>query len=272
MPEDCYLIPATRTAIGAFQGGLNKKRAPELGAVTIREAISRAGISAEDLDEVIMGCVLQAGVGQNPARQAALAAGVPDRLGAFTVNKVCGSGLKSVALACQAIRAGDADLVVAGGMESMSNAPYLLPDARRGQRLGHGRLLDAMVADGLWDVYEDFHMGMTAELVAEEYQIDRETQDAYALESHRRATSAMAAGKFAAEIVPVEIPQRKGDAVQFATDEGPRTDASVESLGALRAPEALPYMIDWSRQGDDEKVKQAARAAIAKIHQAAGGG
>ncbi len=234
MPEDCFLISATRTAIGAFQGGLSKKRAPELGAVVIAEAIRRAGISAENLDEVIMGCVLQAGVGQNPARQAAIGAGVPDRLGAFTVNKVCGSGLKAVMLACQAIRAGDADLLVAGGMESMTNAPFLLPDARRGQRLGHGKLLDAMVFDGLWDVYEDFHMGMTGELVADEYKVDREAQDAYALESHRRAAAAMTAGKFSDEIVAVEIAQRKGDAIQFDSDEGPRADATLEGFAKLR--------------------------------------
>ncbi len=234
MAEDCYLISSTRTAIGAFQGGLSKKRAPELGAVVIREAVTRAGVEVDQLDEVIMGCVLQAGVGQNPARQAARGAGLPDRLGAFTVNKVCGSGLKSVMLACQAIRAGDADLIVAGGMESMTNAPYLLPDARRGQRLGHGRLLDAMVFDGLWDVYEDFHMGMTAELVAEEYGVDRQAQDAYAVESHRRSVAAIQGGKFETEIVPVEVPQRKGDAIQFGQDEGPRADVSMAGLERLR--------------------------------------
>ncbi len=234
MTPECYIVAACRTAIGKFQGGLASFAAPQLGAIAIKEAIRRAGVPMDRLDEVIMGCVLQAGVGQNPARQAALGAGVPVTVGALTVNKVCGSGLKAVALACQAIRAGDAELVVAGGMECMSRAPYLLPDARDGQRLGHGRMLDAMVHDGLWDAYEDFHMGLTAELVADRYAVTRAMQDTFAATSHKKAVAAMAAGKFAKEIVPVEIPQRKGPAIVFDKDEGPRADASAEGLGKLR--------------------------------------
>lgn len=234
MPQDCYLVSAARTAIGGFLGGLASFRAPELGGVALREALFRAGVEPAAVDECIMGCVLQAGVGQNPARQAARKAGLPDAIGSFTVNKVCGSGLKAVALACQAIRAGDAELVLAGGMESMSNAPYLLPEARRGSRLGHGKLVDAMIQDGLWDVYEDYHMGATAELVADKHGIGRIAQDEYALESHRRAVAAIEAGKFKQEIVAVEIRGKKGDAARCETDEGPRRDASLEGLGKLK--------------------------------------
>jgi acetyl-CoA C-acetyltransferase len=231
---EVVLLSACRTAIGRFQGSLAGFRAPELGAIAVREAVQRAGIEASAVQEVILGNVLQAGVGQNPARQAARGAGIPDAVGAFTVNKVCGSGLKSVMLAAQAIRAGDAQCIVAGGMESMSRAPYLLPQAREGQRLGHGQLVDAMIHDGLWDIYNDFHMGMTAELVAKKYEISRAEQDAFSARSQARAAAAQAAGKFAKEIVPVAIPQKKGDPLLFQTDEGIRADSTAEALGKLR--------------------------------------
>ncbi|MBK9385464.1 MAG: acetyl-CoA C-acetyltransferase [Planctomycetes bacterium] len=231
---EVVLLSACRTAIGRFQGSLAGFRAPELGAIAVREAVKRAGIEASAVQEVILGNVLQAGVGQNPARQAARAAGIPDAVGAFTVNKVCGSGLKSVMLAAQAIRAGDAQCIVAGGMESMSRAPYLLPQAREGQRLGHGQLVDAMIHDGLWDIYNDFHMGMTAELVAKKYEISRAEQDAFSARSQARAAAAQAAGKFAKEIIPVAIPQKKGDPLLFQTDEGVRAESTAEALSKLR--------------------------------------
>lgn len=209
--------------------------APEIGAIAAAEAIRRAGIEPDKIEECIFGNVLSAGLGQNPARQVARAAGVPDSVGSLTINKVCGSGLKAVMLAAQAIRAGDAHCVLAGGMESMTNAPYLLPEARRGVRLGHGRLLDSMVQDGLWDKYNDFHMGMTAELVAKEHQISREDQDAFAVESHRKAVEAETKGLFDTERVSVSIPQRKGDPLLFSKDEGPRADVTIEGLAKLRA-------------------------------------
>jgi acetyl-CoA C-acetyltransferase len=209
--------------------------APEMGALAAMEAISRAGIDAAEIEEVIFGNVLAAGLGQNPARQVALAAGIPETVGALTINKVCGSGLKSVMLAAQAIRAGDADCVLAGGMESMSNAPYLLPEARRGVRLGHGQLIDSMVNDGLWDKSNDFHMGMTAELVADKYKITREEQDAFAVESHRRASEAEKAGRFDAERFEVLVPQRRKDPISFNNDENIRHDASLEGMAKLRA-------------------------------------
>lgn len=232
--SDVVLAGAVRTPIGRFQGGLSSLSAPKLGAIVIREALRRAGVSPDAVDEVIMGNVLGAGLGQNPARQAALGGGIPNRVAAFTVNKVCGSGLKSVALAAQAIRAGDAEIVVAGGMESMSNAPYLLPGARNGQRLGHGELVDAMIHDGLWDVYNNYHMGMTAELVADKYKISREMQDAYSVQSQQRAVAAQQAGRFAAEIVAVEVQQGKGPAKRIDADESPRADASAEGLARLK--------------------------------------
>ncbi len=231
---EVVLLSACRTAIGRFQGSLALFRAPELGAIAVREAVKRAGLEPAAVEEVILGNVLQAGVGQNPARQAARGAGIPDAVGAFTVNKVCGSGLKAVMLAAQAIRAGDAQCIVAGGMESMSRAPYLLPQARDGQRLGHGQLVDAMIHDGLWDIYNDFHMGMTAELVAKKYEISRAEQDAFSARSQARAAAAQAAGKFQKEIVPVAIPQKKGDPLLFQTDEGVRADSTAEALGKLR--------------------------------------
>lgn len=230
---EVVIASAVRTPIGKFQGGLSSLGAAQLGAIAIREAVRRAGIEPAAVDEVIMGCVLAAGLGQNPARQAAIHGGIPVSVGAFTVNKVCGSGLKSVALAAQAIRAGDAEVVVAGGMESMSNAPYLLKGARGGYRLGDGKLIDSMIHDGLWDVYEDYHMGNTAELVAERYGIGRDAQDVYAVESQRRAVAAMDAGAFKDEIVPVEIAQRKGPPTVIAADEGPRRETTPEALAKL---------------------------------------
>ncbi len=233
--RDVVIVSACRTPIGRFQGGLAGFRAPELGALAVAEALRRAGVAPEAVDEVILGNVLQAGLGQNPARQAARGAGIPDAVGSFTVNKVCGSGLKSVMLAAQAIRAGDAEVIVAGGFESMTNAPYLLPGARAGQRLGHGELLDAMVHDGLWDVYNDYHMGITGENVAEKYDVTREAQDEFAAASHRKAAEATAAGRLDDEKFTVEVPQRKADPLAFTTDETIRADATAEGMGKLRA-------------------------------------
>jgi len=232
--RDVVIASSCRTPIGKFQGGLSGFRAPELGALAIAEALRRAGVSADVVDEVVMGCVLSAGIGQNPARQAAIAAGVPESVGSFTVNKVCGSGLKSVMLAAQAIRAGDADVIVAGGMESMTNAPYLLPEARAGVRLGHGRLIDSMVHDGLWDIYNDFHMGITGEMAAEKHDITRAAQDEFAAESHRRAAEATAAGRFDAEKFEVMVPQRKADPIAFTTDETIRAGMTAESIAKLK--------------------------------------
>jgi acetyl-CoA C-acetyltransferase len=201
----------------------------------VKAIVERSGIKPDAIDEVIMGNVLQAGLGQNPARQAALFGGLPDKVPAMTINKVCGSALKSVALAAQAIRAGDADCIIAGGMESMSNTPYAMPAARAGARLGHTQLLDLMVHDGLWDKYNDFHMGMTGELVAEEYKVSREDQDEFAYNSHRKAAAAIESGAFKNEIAPVEIKGRKGDVTVFDTDETVRADTTVEGLSKLRA-------------------------------------
>jgi acetyl-CoA C-acetyltransferase len=232
--NDPVILSAVRTPIGRFQGGLRTISAPALGSVAIRAAVDRAAVSAAEIDEVIMGAVLTAGLGQNPARQAAIGASLSVEIPAFTVNKVCGSGLKAVALAAQAVKTGDVGIAAAGGMESMSRAPYLLPKARDGYRLGHGALVDSMIHDGLWDVYEDIHMGMTAEFVAETYGISRERQDAYALESHRRAVAAMKDGAFQAEIVPVPL-QGRGSALRIDADESPRPDATADALAALKA-------------------------------------
>jgi len=232
--KQAVIIGAARTAVGKFQGALKSFSAPELGSFAVRAAAERAGVEAGQIDEVIMGCVLQAGLGQNPARQAALKAGLPDAVAALTVNKVCGSGLKAVMLAAQAVVLGDAEVVVAGGMESMTNAPYLLPKAREGYRLGNGEIIDAMVHDGLWCAFDNWHMGETGEVVAEKYQITRRQQDAYAFNSQRKAVAAIKAGRFKEEICPVEVPQRKGPALIFDTDEGPREDASIESLAKLK--------------------------------------
>ena len=228
------IVGACRTPIGKFLGALKGMAATRLGAHVVQEAVRRAGLRPADVDEVILGNVLPAGLGQNPARQAALNAGLPVTVPALTINKVCGSGLKAVALAAQAIRAGDHETIVAGGMESMSNAPYLLLGAREGMRLGHGEMIDSMIKDGLWDAYEDYHMGCCGEVVAEKYGITRQAQDEYALASHRKAIAAIDAGRFKAEIVPVPLPQKKGPPVPFATDESPRRDTSLEALAKLK--------------------------------------
>jgi acetyl-CoA C-acetyltransferase len=232
--SEAVIVGAVRTPIGSFMGGLAPVPATRLGAIAIAEAIRRAGIPAGSIDEVLMGNVLSAGLGQNPARQAALEAGIPDTVPATTVNKVCGSGLKAVALAAQAIRAGDARTVVAGGMENMSAAPHLLPALRTGQRMGDAALIDSMIRDGLWCASCDVHMGVTAENVAAEDGISREDQDAFALESQRRAGAAVAAGIFDAEIVPVTVPARRGEPVEVARDEHPRPDSTAEGLARLR--------------------------------------
>ena len=236
MPElnEAVIISAVRTPVGKFLGSLKGFSATELGAIVVRESVKRAGIRPEDVDEVIMGCVIQAGLGQNPARQAALNGGLPSTVAAVTVNKVCGSGLKAVMMAAQGIQLGDSEMVVAGGMESMSNAPYLLPNAREGYRLGNGQLVDAMINDGLWCAFENYHMGCTGEVVAEEYSIGRSEQDEFAANSHRKAAAAIKAGKFKDEIVAVEIPQKKGAALVFDTDETVREDTTPEVLAKLK--------------------------------------
>ncbi len=233
--SDVVIVDAVRTPVGTFQGPLSALSAPQLGTVAIKGLFERnPGLTPEAVDEVIMGNVLSAGLGQNPGRQAALGAGIPDSIVAWTVNFVCGSGLKAVVEGARAIRTGEAEVVVAGGAESMSNAPYLLPKARTGYRLGDGKVVDSMVHDGLWEIYNDFHMGMTAELVAEKYGISREAQDAFALESQQRAVAAIESGRFKKEIVPVSVPQRKGDPIVVDTDDSPRKDTSAEKLARLR--------------------------------------
>jgi acetyl-CoA C-acetyltransferase len=232
--EDIVIVSAVRTPVGKFQGALSSISAPKLGAIVVREAVRRAGLEPAQIDECIMGNVLPAGLGQNPARQAALFAGLPCEVSALTINKVCGSGLKAIALAAQAVQTGNAEIVVAGGMESMSNAPYLLPQARQGYRLGNGTLVDSVVNDGLWDHYNDYHMGITAESVAEKHSVSRERQDQFAMESHRRAAAAWKEGRFAAEVVPVEVPARKGPPIVVKEDESVRPDVSLESLAGLR--------------------------------------
>jgi len=228
------IVSAVRTPIGKFMGSLASIQATDLGAKVVAEAVKRAGIDPGQVDEVIMGNVVGAGLGQNPARQAALGGGIPDSVPAATINKVCGSGLKATMMAAQAIKCGDAKMVVAGGMESMSNAPYLLKNARTGFRMGNQQLLDSMIHDGLWDKYNDYHMGHTGEVVAERYDVSREQQDQWAVESHRKAVAAIDAGKFRKEILAVEIPQRKKDPILFDTDESPRRDTSLEALARLR--------------------------------------
>jgi len=232
--DNPVIVSAVRTPIGRFLGALQSIPAQKLGATVVAEAIRRAGITPEQVDEVILGNVVGAGLGQNPARQASIFGGVPDTVPALTVNKVCGSGLKAVVLGAQAIKCGDAEVIVAGGMESMSNAPYLMKNARNGFRMGNQTVLDAMIHDGLWDAYNDYHMGMTGEVVAERWKVTREDQDRWALDSHKKAIAAIDAGAFKREIVPVEIPSRKGDPVRFDTDEGPRRDTTIEALRALK--------------------------------------
>ncbi|MBV8891040.1 MAG: acetyl-CoA C-acetyltransferase, partial [Acidobacteria bacterium] len=234
--EDVVILSGVRTPIGKFQGALSDFTAPQLGAIVVGEAVKRANLDPKLVDECIMGNVVSAGIGQNPARQAALFGGLSPEVGAMTINKVCGSGLKAVALAAQAIQTGDSSLVVAGGMESMTNAPYLLPQARKGYRLGNAQIIDAMVHDGLWDVYNDYHMGITGENVAEKYGISREEQDEFAVNSHHKAIAAAKECRFKSQIVPVEIPgKKKGTpAVTFDKDEGPREDTTIEGLRMLK--------------------------------------
>jgi acetyl-CoA C-acetyltransferase len=232
--EDVVIISGVRTPIGKFQGSLSDLSATQLGSIVVKEAVQRAGISdLNNVNECIMGNVVSAGLGQNPARQAALGAGIPPQVGAMTINKVCGSGLKAVALAAQAIQTGNSEVVVAGGMESMTNAPYLLPQARKGYRLGNSKIIDSMINDGLWDVYNDYHMGNTGENVADKYKITRDEQDEYAANSHRKALAAIKECRFKSQIVPVELQSKKGTTL-FEKDESPREDTSVESLRALK--------------------------------------
>jgi len=231
--RDVVIVSAVRTPVGKFQGALSEMSAVELGAIAVREAVRRAGVAPESVDECLMGCVLPAGLGQNPARQAALRGGLADSVSAMTINMVCGSGLKAVALAAQSVMTGTAEIVVAGGMESMSNAPYLLPQGRKGFRMGDAKVVDSMVNDGLWCACDDQHMGMTGELVAEKHSITREQQDAYALESHRKAAAAQREGRFDAEVVPVEVKGKKGSSF-VSKDESVREDASIEGLAGLR--------------------------------------
>ncbi|MGI6711441.1 MAG: acetyl-CoA C-acetyltransferase [Bacillota bacterium] len=228
------IVGAARTAVGSFNGALKGFSAVDLGAIVVKEAIKRAGIKAEQIDECIMGNVLQAGLGQNTARQVALKAGLSIDSTAFTVNKVCGSGLKAIALAAQAVKSGDADIVVAGGIESMTQAPYLLDKARWGMRMGDGKIVDEMIKDGLWCAFNDYHMGITAENVLEKYGLTREMLDEFSASSQQKAIAAIDAGKFKDEIVPVEIPQKKGDPIIFDTDEFPRRGTTVEGLAKLK--------------------------------------
>src|SRR6202167_1989788 len=234
--DDAVIISGCRTPVGKFQGSLTDFSAPQLGAIVVREAVKRAGVNPEQVDECIMGNVITAGLGQNPARQAAIFGGLSPATGAMTINKVCGSGLKSVALAAQAIQTGNSSVVVAGGMESMTNAPYLLPQARKGYRLGNAQIVDSMVHDGLWDIFNDYHMGITGENVAEKYGISREEQDQFALNSHRKALSAIKECRFKSQIVPVEIPAKKKGAPStfFEKDESPREDTTIEVLRSLK--------------------------------------
>jgi acetyl-CoA C-acetyltransferase len=234
--EEVVIVSGVRTPIGKFQGSLSEFSAPQLGALVVREAVQRAHLEPRQVDECIMGNVIQAGLGQNPARQAALNGGLPPEVGAMTINKVCGSGLKSVALAAQAVQTGNSEIVVAGGMESMTNAPYLLPQARKGYRLGNSQIIDSVVNDGLWDVYNNYHMGMTGENVAEKYGITREQQDEFAVSSHQKAVQAWKECRFKSQVMPVELPSRKkGDPpVIFDRDEGPREDTSAENLRSLK--------------------------------------
>src|SRR5256885_10593569 len=234
--DDVVIISACRTPVGKFQGSLSDLSATQLGAIVVREATKRAKLDPKQIDECIMGNVISAGLGQNPARQAALFGGLSPEVSAMTVNKVCGSGLKAVALAAQAIQTGNSSAVVAGGMESMSNAPYLLPQARKGYRLGNAQIIDSMVHDGLWDIYNDYHMGITGENVAEKYGITREEQDQFAVNSHRKAIAAIKECRFKSQIIPVELPSKKNAAAPmiFDKDEGPREDATIEVLRSLK--------------------------------------
>jgi acetyl-CoA C-acetyltransferase len=234
--DDVVIISGCRTPVGKFQGSLSDLSATQLGAIAVREAVKRANLDPKLVDECIMGNVVSAGLGQNPSRQAAIFGGLPPEVGAMTVNKVCGSGLKAVALAAQAIQTENSSIVVAGGMESMTNAPYLLPQARKGYRLGNAQVVDSMVHDGLWDIFNDYHMGITGENVAEKYGITREEQDEYAVNSHRKAIAAIKEGRFKSQIVPVELPAKKKGAAAtiFDKDESPREDTTLETLRSLK--------------------------------------
>jgi acetyl-CoA C-acetyltransferase len=232
--QDVVIVAATRTAVGSFQGSLANIPAVDLGAAVIRQLLAQTGLDPALVDEVIMGQVLTAGAGQNPARQASIKAGLPFAVPAMTLNKVCGSGLKALHLGTQAIRCGDADVIIAGGQESMSLANYVMPGARTGLRMGHATMVDTMISDGLWDAFNDYHMGITAENLSEKYEISREAQDAFAASSQQKAAAAIEAGRFVDEITPILIPQRKGDPVSFATDEQPRAGTTAESLGKLK--------------------------------------
>ncbi|AXQ49708.1 acetyl-CoA C-acetyltransferase [Pseudomonas vlassakiae] len=232
--NDVVIVAATRTAIGSFQGALASVPAVDLGAAVIKQLLEQTRLDPAQVDEVILGQVLTAGAGQNPARQAAIKAGLPYSVPALTLNKVCGSGLKALHLAAQAIRCGDAEVVIAGGQENMSLAPYVMPSARTGQRMGHGQLIDSMISDGLWDAFNDYHMGITAENLVEKYGLSREQQDAFAAESQRKAVAAIEAGRFKDEITPIVMPQKKGEPKVFDRDEQPRPDTTADSLAKLR--------------------------------------
>ncbi|WP_313338065.1 acetyl-CoA C-acetyltransferase [Stutzerimonas nitrititolerans] len=232
--QDVVIVAATRTAIGSFQGALANVPAVDLGAAVIQRVLEQTGVPGEQVDEVILGHVLTAGAGQNTARQAAVKAGLPHGVSSMTLNKVCGSGLKAVQLAAQAIRCGDAEVVIAGGMENMSLAPYVMPGARTGLRMGHGKIVDTMIQDGLWDAFNDYHMGITAENLVEKYNLSREEQDAFAAASQQKAAAAIETGRFADEITPILIPQRKGEPLAFAVDEQPRAGTTAEALAKLK--------------------------------------
>ncbi len=232
--QDVVIVAATRTAVGSFQGSLAGIPAVDLGAAVIRQLLAQTGIDPAQVDEVIMGQVLTAGAGQNPARQAAIKAGLPHAVPAMTLNKVCGSGLKALHLGAQAIRCGDAEVIIAGGQENMSLSNYVLPGARTGLRMGHSQMVDSMISDGLWDAFNDYHMGITAENLVEKYGISREAQDAFAAASQHKAAAAIEAGRFVDEITPIQIPQRKGEPLTFATDEQPRPGTTAEALAKLK--------------------------------------
>ncbi len=232
--RDVVIVAAKRTAVGSFGGGLSSLRADQLGSAVIRALLEESGVAADQVNEVVLGQVLAAGCGQNPARQASINAGIPASVPAMTINKVCGSGLKAVHMAVQAIRCGDAELMIAGGQESMSQAPHVLPNSRNGQRMGNWNMVDTMISDGLWDAFNDYHMGVTAENIIEKYGISREEQDEFAAASQQKAAAAMDAGYFDGQIVPITIPQRKGDPLVVDRDESPRAGVTAESLGKLR--------------------------------------
>ncbi len=263
--RDVVIVGAARTPVGSFLGSLSTVPAPRLGAVAIAEALRRAGVPGDQVDEVLMGCVLQGGIGQAPARQAAIFAGLPDSVPCTTVHKVCGSGLKTVMMAAQAVRAGDAECVVAGGMENMSLAPYALEAARTGYRMGNGQVVDLMIKDGLWDPYNDFHMGMAAEKCAAERGISREAQDAFAAESYRRAQAAIAEGRFRDEIVPVTVPQKRGDPVVVDTDEEPGR-GRIDKIPTLRPA----FQKDGTvTAGNASSINDGAAAVVVMSRQAA---